>query len=404
MRSLSSVRTMLSTVGRTMSRGILVLVVASSAVSVQAEWQDPLNTPSMKTDKAVSSLVLDVALAGDRIIAVGERGHILYSDDSGFNWTQADVPAISTLTSVYFINQSIGWAVGHDALVLNTQDGGLTWTKQFDGFRANKMVLEQARLVKIGMEKELNKVKVMGRESRIALVEEQLENATYALEDAEIDFEDKSTKPLLDLWFKNKNEGFVIGAYGMIFKTMDGGKSWKDWSSHVENPDRFHLNAMAYAGGDKLMIVGESGLILRSSDGGEKIEQTFSPYDGSFFGVISLNKQGVQMAFGLRGNLARSDNFGSSWKLMDTGTQQSLMGGTDRLGRVAYVVGNGGAFIKGIDLGRKWESKIRHGRGSAATIIETKAGHFVMVGEKGIELLDKTGDRLSMTSTHVEGE
>mgnify|MGYP000072133774 FL=1 len=403
MRSLCSVRAMFGAVTRTVGSGALIATLAITSLQSQAEWQDPLQTPAMKTLKAPSSLLLDVISAGDRLVAVGERGHIILSDDDGYSWSQANVPVITTLTGIYFVNPTTGWAVGHDAVVLKTEDAGKTWVKQFDGFDANKMVLEQAKKVKSQLEDELKKVNVMGNSSRISDVEEELENASYALEDAEIDFEDRSTKPLLDLWFKNSQEGFVIGAYGMIFKTIDGGKSWADWSSHVENPDRFHLNSIADTGNGRLMIVGEAGLMLRTKNGGDQWGTMFSPYEGSFFGVTSLNKQGVQFAFGLRGNLARSEDFGATWKLMDTKTEQSLIGATDRLGRVAYVVGNGGAFVKGIDVGRKWESKVRQGRGSAAAIIESKAGHFVIVGENGVELLDKLGERLSVSIKSIEG-
>ncbi len=403
MRSLCSVRALLGTITRRMGGSTLVAIMAFSSLPAHAQWQDPLQTPAMKTEKAVSSLLLDVVDTGKSLVAVGERGHVILSKDDGYSWAQADVPVISTLTSVYFVDTQTGWAVGHDAVVLKTQDGGLSWKKQFDGFDANSMLLQQAKQVKAHLESELSKASVVGNPARISLAEEELENATFVLEDAQIDFEDKSTKPLLDVWFKNKNEGFVVGAYGMIFKTTNGGDNWLDWSSHVENPDRFHLNAITSTAENRLMIVGEAGIMLRTNNGGDKWEQMFSPYDGSFFGITSLSKQGVQLAYGLRGNLARSDNFGSSWKLMDTKTEQSLIGATDRLGRVAYVVGNGGAFIKGIDLGRKWESTIRQGRGSAASIIESKAGHFIIVGEKGVELLDKQGTRLFVTIKSIEG-
>jgi len=369
-----------------------------------AGWQDPLVTPAMSTQLAHESLLLDVAAAGSRLVAVGERGHIIFSDDDGFTWTQSQqVPVMSTLTSVYFVDSNNGWAIGHDGVVLNSLNGGLTWTKQFDGFKANEMVLEQAKKDKKKYEKELNKAKVMGVSRRISQIEAKLENATYALEDAQIDFEDKSTKPLLDVWFKSPTEGLVIGAYGMIFKTFDGGQTWQDWSSHVDNPDRFHLNSIVNIGAGKLMMVGEAGLMLRTFDDGGVWEKMFSPYEGSFFGVSSLNKQGIQLAYGLRGNIARTDDFGSSWRLMDSGTEQSLMGATDRYGRILFVVGNGGAFVKGIDLGRKWENTVRTGRSGATSILQTTSGHFVVVGENGVELLDKAGERLAEPVKSVKG-
>lgn len=404
MRSLNTVRAKLNAVSHVISGSILVAAMGIISFQANAQWQDPLTTPAMATLKATSSLLLDVVSTGDRLIAVGERGHVVYSDDGGFKWKQANVPVISTLTAVYFVNEQIGWAVGHDGIVLKSEDAGVNWSKQFDGFSANEMVVKQAVRSKQLAEDELNKAKIMGNSERISLAEESIENLSFALEDAQADLESKSTKPLLDLWFKNDKEGFVIGAYGMIFKTFDGGSNWQDWSSHVENPNRYHLNAIANAGSNKLMIVGEAGLMLRTTDGGDEWKAMFSPYEGSFFGLTSLTEQGVQFAFGLRGNVARTDSFGSSWKLMDTGTEQSLIGGTDRLGRVPYIVGNGGAFIKGIDLGRKWESKIRNGRSSVAGIVESTEGHFVLVGESGVELLDKVGERLSAKVITIEAE
>ena len=402
MRTLFSVGAVLRSANRFISINILVAAFGLTAMPSMAQWQDPLDTPAMATTKAHESLLLDIVAVGERLIAVGERGHIIFSDDQGRTWRQAKVPVITTLTAVDFVNENTGWAVGHDAVVLKTEDGGLTWAKQFDGFQANEMVLNQAKKAKEFYEDELSKAMVIGSETRISLAEESLENATFALEDAQIDFEDRSTKPLLDLWFKNTREGFVIGAYGMIFKTMDGGNTWSAWSRHVENPDRFHLNSITRIDDQRLMMVGEAGLMLRSQDGGETWKQMLSPYDGSFFGVMSLAGN-VQLAFGLRGNLARSDNFGLSWRLEDTHTHQTLMGATDHLGRIAYIVGNGGAFLKGIDAGQKWESQTREGRDNASAIVETASGDFVMVGESGVEILDKTGERLAVEITSIEG-
>jgi len=404
MRSKYAMHTRAGVFARLMRTGVytaMMLIGLNSAS--HAQWQDPLETPAMETLKAHDELLLDITLTGDRLVAVGARGHIIYSDDDGYTWVQASVPVINTLTAVYFVDQTTGWAIGHDAVVLRTDDSGVTWNKQFDGFRANEMVLQQAKETKDEYEAELSKAKVMGNQARIEEAEEKLERATWAMEDAQYDLDTESTKPLLDLWFKDKNEGFVVGAYGMIFKTVDGGKTWRDWSENSENPNRFHYNGIAHVGENRLMIAGEAGMLLKSSDGGDTFEKTFSPYDGSFFGIINLESQNVQLAFGLRGNLARTDTFGSSWKLINTGTEQSLIGGTDRLGRVAYIVGNGGAFTKGIDLGRKWESTIREGRGGASAIVEAPAGHFVIVGDDGVELLDKSGERLAVTVKSIEG-
>ena len=63
------------------------------------------------------------------VVAVGERGHVLVSGDEGRSWRQADVPSRALLTGVFMHDARLGWAVGHDEVVLRTRDGGLTWER-----------------------------------------------------------------------------------------------------------------------------------------------------------------------------------------------------------------------------------------------------------------------------------
>src|SRR5690242_11529640 len=144
---------------------------------------------SIESAKASKGLMLDVVHAGKRLVAVGDRGHILYSDDQGATWTQAKVPTRQLLTAVFFVDDKHGWAVGHDAQILASEDGGATWTKQFED---------------------------LNRES-----------------------------PLLDVWFKDVDSGFAVGAYGSLMETTDGGKHWEDASDRLDNEDQYHLNAIA---------------------------------------------------------------------------------------------------------------------------------------------------------------
>ena len=100
---------------------MLMVGVAGGAVlsspSQAAECGDAVQmaTPSRL---ATQKLLIDVAQAADRIVAVGEFGHVIYSDDDGLNWQQADqVETQVTLTSVTFPTEKIGYAVGHDAVI-----------------------------------------------------------------------------------------------------------------------------------------------------------------------------------------------------------------------------------------------------------------------------------------------
>ena len=86
--------------------------------------------PAMQAPLASKSLMLDIIKINDKqLVAVGERGHILLSNDA-ITWRQANVPVRTTLTAVYFVDESHGWAVGHDATILFSQDGGENWVIQ----------------------------------------------------------------------------------------------------------------------------------------------------------------------------------------------------------------------------------------------------------------------------------
>src|SRR5471030_2586830 len=111
---------------------LLISLSLSSVVSTAQAAQDAAQPGadssiySIESGKSVHGLLLDVTHAGTRLVTVGERGHILYSDDQGKDWTQAKVPSRQLLTALYFVDDKHGWAVGHDAQILASSDGGAT--------------------------------------------------------------------------------------------------------------------------------------------------------------------------------------------------------------------------------------------------------------------------------------
>ncbi len=100
--------------------------------------------PALITPLASHVVLLGIARAGSRHVAVGERGIIVLSDDDGRSWRQAVVPVSVTLTAVTFPTAAQGWAVGHSGAILHSDDGGTHWTKQLDGFRAAQLALAAA--------------------------------------------------------------------------------------------------------------------------------------------------------------------------------------------------------------------------------------------------------------------
>lgn len=278
--------------------------------------------PAITSAMAAQSVMLSVARAGQRLVAVGERGFIIVSDDNGASWSQVDSPVSVTLVKVRFIDDVEGWIVGHAGVVLHTQDGGLSWNKQLDGVQAAEIELQETRLATEGSE--------------------DVEEAQERLAQAQQLVDDGPDKPFLDLLFLDAKNGLVVGAYGLAFVTHDGGLSWQSIRSRIENPSGLHLYSIERVGAD-LFIAGEQGTLLRSSDEGQTFGSLTSPYEGTTFGLQATNSGSI-LAFGLRGKAFESKDRGDTWRPLDTLQPVTLTSGlrladgsvllTDESGRV----------------------------------------------------------------------
>lgn len=287
----------------------LFLLVSASTSGAQT---DLLSTHSENDETASSSLLLDVVNTGQRLVSVGERGYIIYSDDNGNHWNQAQVPTSVTLTSVYFPTFERGWAVGHDGIVLHTEDAGKTWKKQLDGYTGHKLSLRHAE--KLLSEKMTQRA--ANHPEPDEKTEEMIEELQLRINDIKHIIEnDMWGDPLMDVWFKDELEGFVLGSYGLVYHTSDGGLSWEPWWDKIENPYGLHYYSITEAN-RVLLIAGESGSLYRSTDGGQYWQQLVAPTSGSYFGAVSCDN--LFFVFGLGGTIAYSNDSGNHWNLIET--------------------------------------------------------------------------------------
>jgi len=347
-----------------------------------------LDTPSMPSAKAAQSLLLDVVRIGTRLVAVGERGHIVYSDNDGRDWSQAQVPVATTLTAVHFPIPTRGWAVGHSGVILHSDDAGQTWTKQFDGLAANNAVIAQNERTVAALEAKL----AAATGAQAEALEGQLDDAVMALEDSKADAEDGASKPFLDVWFTSSQQGYVVGAYGLFFGTTDGGKTWTNLSNRLANPDRLHLNGITEVPGGDLFIVGEAGNIFRSDNGGGNWRKLDGPYDGSLFDVVGTGVTDEVLVMGLRGNMFRSEDQGVTWTKVKTGPAGTLTGGVhDNRGRVT-IVGNSGTVLTSNNYGRSFELHTRSDRLSLSGIAYLPDQRLILVGEGGAKRVSARGE------------
>lgn len=352
-----------------------------------AGWSDPLESPSVLVPLAHQALMLDVARAGKQLVAVGEFGNILVSADDGVLWQQASVPVRVTLTSVSFVDAEYGWACGHDGVILATRDGGASWLRQFDGYRANDALVAAAEAALQSAESELSELEAAGDD--IADAEALVESAAMALDDARYDQESGSTRPCLDIHFADRQRGIAVGAYGSVFMTSDGGEHWLEASARIENPERFHLNFIRALSPAEWWLGGESGLLFRSADAGERWETIESPYDGSLFDLNILG--GERVLAGLRGHLFRLDDQ-QQWHEINHQGDQTLNASAVLGDGSLLLVGNAGALVKlNPDGSIAAETSLADSK-SLAALLPLASGYLV-AGEGGLWRLNDRGER-----------
>jgi photosystem II stability/assembly factor-like uncharacterized protein len=328
-----------------MNKLILLSCLVFLSFSAVAEPQ-----PAFKSALASKRLLTDIVKVGNAMVAVGERGHIIHSID-GKSWTQADVPVNVLLTDVFFLDEKLGWAIGHDVTVLVTKDGGKSWTIQH---HAPKM-----------------------------------------------------DKPLFSVHFKDKNNGIVIGAYGLFMRTSDGGVSWQQEFHgeflHADDLDYLndlkakepaayqdetssilpHFNRLLIEG-EKAYLAGESGLVATSDDYGVTWQKIDAFYNGSFFDLAKVEGKGLFIA-GLRGNIFNSTADITQWQRVEVDAKTSI----NRIlssGDSIVLVGNSGLLFTSHDGGKTFKS-FSLSDGKAVTSGIFVGGTLILSSEVGIKQL-----------------
>ncbi len=302
--------------------------------SKEADFKVPdSNEQSIQAAKASKRLLMDIKrVANNRLIAVGERGHILISDNQGDSWKQVQVSTEALLTKLFFIDQKVGWAVGHQQTILKTIDAGSSW---------------------------------------------RLQNYSHNLDQP----------ALFDIWFKNKNTGFAVGAYGLYLKTSNGGQQWEPvYQEKLEDEEIGfpHFYSITYnSKNNQLFMAGELGFLASSVDEGNSWAKMPSPYDGSFFNITSLPGDQI-LVMGLRGHLFKSNDQGNNWSEISTGTlsvlQELLLLDDEKY----LIVGGDGTQLIGSPDNDKINLVQRPDRSHLASAIQLKNSQILLVGINGV--------------------
>jgi photosystem II stability/assembly factor-like uncharacterized protein len=189
--------------------------------------------------KAAEGTVSSLVHVGEELIAVGERGHAFHWDGG---LVQEPFPAQSYLTSVATDGKGNAWAVGYDSVIALRSAETHTW------------------------------------EIRQRLPEQQT--------------------PFFSISFLDSQHGIAVGAYGLVYHTIDGGAQWQQLQLTEEDPHLFQ----AKSDGSTWTLAGEFGTVMQVSKTGELIKSYETGVDYTFFGIEMLGEENW-IAYGLLGRV-----------------------------------------------------------------------------------------------------
>jgi photosystem II stability/assembly factor-like uncharacterized protein len=279
------------------------------------EWE-PLLTQKVY----VSDRFYDVEILGPKeALIVGYNGKLLSTSDFGSTWNIVESGSQNGLFSISFApDKKNGWIVGQAATIQKTSDGGKTWTPQggrifmTDECRAGGgdpdatdesdkcplaplfaiSAIDENTAVAIGDRSTLTITTDGGKTwntqtLRPIVTGEMDENAGIAFEDP----------VLYDVQMLNSQLGFVVGEFGKILKTSDGGKTWHDKQGSLVGEEYFDIMELPtffdveFRNENEGFVVGLEGRVAKTTDGGETwawAPHGIKEYDAPFYSIETL--------------------------------------------------------------------------------------------------------------------
>jgi len=279
---------------------------------------------------AAQAMMLGVTRAKERLVAVGDHGMVLLSDDQGHSFRQASsVPVSTPLTSVSFADSNQGWAVGQWGAILATVDGGETWQTQ-----------------------------------RLSSDED---------------------RPLFAVHFFNSREGVAVGLWSLVLTTDDGGKTWME--QRLQPPEgysRADLNLISLFADPHgtLYTSAERGQVLRSDDKGKTWRYLDTGYEGSLWAGAVL-ADGSLLVGGQRGTLLHSSADGNTWRRVPLKSKSSITAITTS-GTNVVVGGLDGLLMESHDNGGTFEEQRTADGVSITAALFTSGDMPLLMSSRGV--------------------
>ncbi|MCH8241311.1 MAG: hypothetical protein IH897_01720 [Planctomycetes bacterium] len=298
------------------------------------------NSAWTKAKSPTKHLLTAVVDTEDEFVAVGSFGIVATSTEGGKSWTANFAKKRKQLTSISFYDAGHGVAVGQEGLILYTADGGGVWHRSKSGFKAGLSgvaMLSLAEAVAVGSDGLVLQT-TNGGESWKAVAS-------------------GTDKSLGAVDFADGHSGLAVG-WSTILATDDGGNTWERRSIPDGVGDCW-LADVAYADHSLVAIVGSTGVILTSSDGGGNWSSVRSGTTQNLRSIAWSDPRHAT-AVGDKGIILRSEDGGLTWAATPSGTEQKLSGIAYINSREGVAGGESGILLYTGDGGRTWTPERSH--------------------------------------------
>jgi photosystem II stability/assembly factor-like uncharacterized protein len=353
----SSILKRLSVVATLAALSVPGLAAASDQLS-------PMARPAIIVSNPAQDLLISVTRAGNRLVAVGEHGLIIYSDDNGQSWRQADVPTSETITAIAFADAQHGWAAGGQGVVLHSIDGGAHWQLQLTDDQVLPLMTKAA--------------------ASFAAAHPGDDTADRAQRRAGILADAGDDKPFLTILAATPQDATVFGAYRLAVQTNDEGKTWEDWSLHVSDPVSHNIYKATQIG-SAIYLTGEAGVVLRSDDGGQNYTMLTVPDQNTFLGILGT-KQGAVLTYGVAGEIFRSTDKGQSWTQAQSPSNADLTDGIVLPSGTILLTSEDGNLFESQDDGKNFAPAGANLRMGVFGVTQAANGDLVFVGSGGVRV------------------